>query len=70
MKTKMNEERFCAFCEYGEPAPDDGSGEELVLCSKRGLVKADGVCRKFKYDLIKKSVRRNENSPEVEKIDI
>ena len=70
MKNKMVEERFCSFCEYGEPAPSDGSGEELVICSKRGLVKADGVCRKFKYDLLKKSVRKNAELPEVEKIDI
>lgn len=70
MKNKIQEERFCAFCEFGVPAPDDGSGEELVLCSKRGIVSADGVCRKFRYDLIKKSVKRNADLPEIEKIDV
>jgi len=63
-------ERVCAFCEKSSAAPSGDAKEELVLCSKRGLVKASGVCRAFKYDLLKRTPKMQSELPKVEKIDI
>lgn len=71
MKKKKNDtERVCAYCEYSVPAPDDGSGDEYVICSKRGLISAGKVCRRFKYDLLKREPIARADLPEIEKIDI
>ncbi|MCQ2770817.1 MAG: hypothetical protein MJ236_03345 [Clostridia bacterium] len=70
MKNKVEIEKFCAFCEYATVAPDDGSGNEYMLCSKKGLVRADSKCMRFKYDLLKRQPRRNADLPKIERIDI
>ncbi len=71
MKNKdVSIERVCAFCEKSSAAPSGDSGEELVLCSKRGLVKASGVCRSFRYDLLKREPKMQPELPKIEKIDI
>ena len=44
----------CALCEYAHPL---SSGDEL-LCRKNGVVSADFVCRKFRYDLLKRTPAR------------
>lgn len=62
--------RVCALCEYGTPAPADGKGNEIVVCKKRGPVKADGHCFRFKYDILKRDPKRRPDLPEIEKIDI
>lgn len=40
----------CAYCEFGRQiaTTDD------VICSKKGIVKADGSCRKFRYTPLKR----------------
>ena len=48
-------ERFCAFCEYANPLPTADGEDDDMICEKRGVVKADYVCRKFRYDLLKRA---------------
>ncbi len=40
----------CIYCESGRLAP----GGVSVLCVRKGIVKPDGKCRKFKYDPLKR----------------
>jgi len=71
MKRKNDElEKICVYCEYGTAAPPDGSGEERVVCMKKGIVSAFHSCRKFKYDLLKREPKREARLPELERIDI
>ncbi len=42
-------ERICAYCEYATVL----SNAEVCLCKKRGAVRPDGGCRKFRVDLLK-----------------
>ena len=44
----------CALCQKGEVIP----GTREVLCDKYGVVPYDYVCKKYKYDIFKKKVRR------------
>ena len=41
--------RACEYCARGARLDDD-----TILCAKKGLVKIDGSCRKFKYDPCKR----------------
>ncbi len=47
-------ERKCALCQFGEPIPDTLE----VLCKKYGVVEYNYVCKKYKYDIFKKKVKR------------
>lgn len=42
-------ERCCSYCAHGTKIDD-----EQVLCVKRGVVSADGGCRRFSYDPCKR----------------
>lgn len=42
--------KVCAYCEYAQPLVD----EDTVLCAKKGVVSAGHVCRRFKYDPLKR----------------
>ncbi|MBE6827660.1 MAG: hypothetical protein E7514_03475 [Ruminococcaceae bacterium] len=44
----------CEYCQYGRPAPDG----KTVLCPKKGVVKNDFHCRKYKYDIMKRVPKR------------
>ena len=44
----------CALCQKGEVLP----GTREVICEKYGVVPYDYVCKKYKYDIFKKKVRR------------
>ncbi len=44
----------CSLCRYGNSLPD-GSG---VLCEKSGIRRSDSLCKKFKYDPLKRIPRR------------
>lgn len=70
MKKTTDTERVCALCEMASPAPSDSDGNEIVFCIKRGPVLAGGCCRKFKYDLLKRDPKRQNEKPEIEKIEI
>lgn len=41
--------RACEYCARGTKLDDDS-----VLCAKKGVVSADGECRKFQYDPCKR----------------
>ena len=63
-------ERYCVFCEYGTPLPADKDGNELVICTKKGLVKGSSVCRKFSYDPLKREPKARPTLPEMDVVDI
>lgn len=42
-------EPSCAYCKRGNPLSDSE-----VICSRKGVVAADGSCRSFKYDPLKR----------------
>lgn len=47
-------EAKCALCQKAELIP----GTNQVLCEKYGVVEYNYVCKKYKYDIFKKKVRR------------
>ncbi len=42
-------EKICAYCEYATLIGDSGA----CICKKKGAVRADSSCRRFKEDLLK-----------------
>ncbi|NLK40200.1 MAG: hypothetical protein GX303_08200 [Clostridiales bacterium] len=51
---KIEIERCCAFCERSASLRDPNN----VLCSSRGIVSVNYICRKFSYDPLKRRPRR------------
>ena len=49
MLLRKDIEPRCAYCKRGEPV-----SEEEVMCLKKGIVSADGSCRAFRYDPLKR----------------
>ena len=41
----------CAECKHVRPI----SGSDIFLCNKKGPVQANGYCRKYSYDILKRS---------------
>ncbi len=49
------QENTCGFCQYATLL----SGSEQIICTKRkNLYVISHTCRKFKFDILKKDVRR------------
>ncbi len=44
----------CEYCIYGRLSPDG----ETVLCPKKGIVTRDFHCRKYKYDIMKRTPKK------------
>lgn len=42
-------EKICAYCQYATLIGDSGA----CICEKKGAVRTDGHCRRFKEDLLK-----------------
>lgn len=42
-------QKSCSYCQHGAKLD-----ENMVLCTKRGMVSTDSKCRKFKYDPFKR----------------
>ena len=42
-------ERSCLYCKYSTKLDED-----RLLCAKKGIVMADGECRRFRYDPFKR----------------
>lgn len=42
-------EHICAYCEYATLL----SGADVCVCKKKGAVRANGTCRRFRPDLLK-----------------
>ncbi len=53
----MENVNLCENCIYGTLLVNKTD----VLCTKRGIVKCDFVCKKHKFDLTTKQVRRRRN---------
>ncbi|MBO5649270.1 MAG: hypothetical protein J6S76_05100 [Clostridia bacterium] len=50
-KESLDIEEVCARCEFAVPLSTD----EEVLCRKNGIVSAGFRCKKFRYDLLKRT---------------
>ena len=48
-KTCPEENKICAYCEHAEVIADSGA----CICTFKGIVHDDSVCRKFSFDLLK-----------------
>ena len=42
--------RVCAYCEHATPLQTEGQ----MLCPKKGVVEGGFVCRRFRYDPLKR----------------
>jgi len=42
-------EKICAYCEHATVIADSG----VCVCKRKGAVRADGTCRRFREDLLK-----------------
>lgn len=58
-------ERLCAFCEFAISLPTSDGEENDVICEKRGVVRADYVCGKFRYDLLKRTPKEKPSLSEL-----
>ncbi len=52
----------CVYCEHGRISP----GGISVLCVKKGIVKADGKCRRFAYDPLKREPQVSPAAPKAD----
>ena len=59
VKPKQEIAPKCEYCAYGRRSPDG----ETVLCEKKGIVTRDRVCRKYKYDILKRIPKRKAKLP-------
>lgn len=50
----------CAYCAHGRPAPDG----ESVLCVKKGVMRKDSACRKYRYDPLKRTPKKKPRLPQ------
>ena len=48
-KKKDDQEKMCIYCFHSERIDDS----DACVCDICGMVRADGVCKKFKCDLLK-----------------
>lgn len=44
-------EKICAYCEHGKPI----FGTDDIICTKKGLVRADFSCKKFLYTPLRRT---------------
>ena len=63
---KPDIEKLCRSCEHAELLVDSG----VVLCERKGIVRADGLCRKFIYDPLKRIPPKNAPAQKLEFVDI
>ena len=63
-------EKFCAFCEFGTPVPGPDGEDTDVVCPKKGVVRATYVCRRFRYDPLKRNPKEKPPLPEWETVSL
>jgi len=66
---KQNDERiekYCKFCEHADVLSDP----DKMLCRRHGIVDASYLCRKFRYDPLKRVPARKNHEISIEYIDI
>lgn len=44
-------EKICAYCEHGKQI----IGTDDIICSKKGLKKAEHTCKKFRYTPLRRT---------------
>ena len=59
-------ERYCRYCENAKTLSDT----DTVLCDRYGVVSASHRCRKFMYDPMKRTPKRQTTAPSLEFVDI
>jgi len=69
-KKESEIERFCAFCEFGTLVPGTDGEDTDVICSKKGIVKTTYVCRRFRYDPLKRNPKEKPSLPELEAVSL
>lgn len=52
-KNDSDENKLCLYCEHSTPIMDT----DACVCDIKGVVKAEGLCRKFRLDLLKVAPR-------------
>jgi len=52
-------EKYCKYCEKAKTLSDP----DVMLCDGQGIVSAGHVCRKFRYDPLKRAPKRPVNDP-------
>lgn len=62
---KDSYEKRCGICALGRLSPDG----ESVLCPKKGITDVNGVCRRYKYDPLKRVPRKEAQLPSYNKED-
>ena len=56
-KKKRDDEEYiscCGICEYASAHEEEG----YMLCSKKGKVEKEHICRRFSYDITKRIPRK------------
>lgn len=53
MLFRKNVAKFCSYC-----AHSGQSGNEMLLCTKKGFVAPEGKCWRFRYDPLKRTPAR------------
>ena len=53
-KKDTGEEKGCFYCEHSTPIMDT----DACVCDIRGVVKGEGLCKKYKLDLLKVKPRQ------------
>lgn len=59
-------EKYCKYCEKAAPISDP----DVMLCSRCGIVSAAHVCRRFRYDPLKRQPKRRTAEPELTYVDV
>ncbi len=57
MKMRMFDKTVIKKCEYCLSATPIGNDGEMI-CLKRGIVNSDDLCRKYKYDPLKREPKK------------
>ena len=47
-------QKKCEYCLFGTPLGNDGE----IICKYKGIVNSDDLCRKYKYDPLKRMPRQ------------
>lgn len=59
-------EKFCKYCEHAETLTDP----DKMLCSRHGVVEASHICRRFRYDPLKRVPARKNREISLEYVEI
>lgn len=69
-KSNSELEECCAFCEFGTLVPGPDGDDTDVICLKKGVVKTTYVCRRFRYDPLKRNPKEKMPLPDFEAVSL